>query len=150
MQKHLTEVLRFQKLAGIKEEPLEEGWKDLALGAMMTGASLMPGQKAHASTQDQNKIAHAVSHSTSELQFQNFEEFGKYFKKNIEDFQKTNSNEPVKVIIDNVTYIGYIGSSMDQQTSILKSQSKNPNKTASYKTSINVGGKYISLVLTKQ
>lgn len=67
---NLHEIKRLQKLAGINPQQLNEGWKDLALGAAMTGASLFGGDKAQAQTQDQDK-PQAVQ-ATSQGSFQSY------------------------------------------------------------------------------
>lgn len=68
--KNLHEIKRLQKLAGINPQQLNEGWKDIALGAAMTGASLFGGDKAQAQTQDQDK-PQAVQ-ATTQGNFQNY------------------------------------------------------------------------------
>jgi len=78
---NLQEIKRLQKLAGIKNQQLNEGWKDLALGAMMTGASMLPGQKAQAQTQDKAQTVQSQESS-------NFSTYKKDLIKNPIEFQK--------------------------------------------------------------
>jgi hypothetical protein len=99
---------------------------------------------------EKDKIVNVVSQN-NELKFKNFDEFKNYFTKNIQNFKETRSDEPepLKVIIDNIIYDGYIGISKDMQLSITKAKSigkKNPTHQIPVKTD-NV---YKSIVLIKQ
>jgi hypothetical protein len=122
--------------------------KNLTLAALLA----LPGL-ANASVPpsvEKDKIVNVVSQN-NQLNFNNIESFKKYFNDNIDHFKtiRTTREAPLKVVIDNIIYDGYLGRSKDMGLSINKAKI-GIGISPTYQIPIKVGNEYVSIVLFKQ